>query len=121
MKKTDTEIMFLADTNPAKRTSRKDRKIAVEACEWAYSPRNWKLSRDIYEAYKTPSVYKVRAWERCKRLCAEMGGFDLAISAAGCQTFSVVFKYTDSETGELCCAYITRDYDRFAPVGGARI
>lgn len=94
-------------------TSKRGQKIAREAAEFAYSGRNWKVCRDIYEAYKTPSVYKVRAFERCKALCAEMNGFDLVISAAGCQTFSVVFSFMDEETGVLCYAYITRDYDRF--------
>jgi len=94
-------------------TSKQNQKIARAVAEWAYSGKNWKVCRDIYEAYKNPSVYKVRAWERCKALCAEMGGFNLVISAAGVQTFSVVFTFTDEETGVVCYAYITRDYDRF--------
>ena len=94
-------------------TAKKDRRIARRAAEWAYSDRNWKHYHDIYEAYKNPSIYKVRAWNRCKDLCARMNGWGLTISAAGVQTFSVVFSYPDEVTGEICYAYITRDYDRF--------
>ena len=68
---------------------------------------------DIYSAYKNPSVYKVRAWNWCKELCREMHGYDLIISAAGCQTFSVVFTFNERGTGRKCYAYITRDYNRF--------
>ena len=92
-------------------TSKKNQRIARDAASWAYSGRNWKNYKDIFEAYKNPSIRKVRAFEYCKNLCAELNGFDLVIPAAGCQTFSVCFKFYDE--GRLCYAYITRDYDRF--------
>lgn len=94
-------------------------KTAQAAAAWAYSPRNYKSASDIYTAYKTPSVHKVRAFERCKSLCARLNGYDLRIAAAGHQTFSVVFRFTDAETGKPCVAYITRDYDRFAFADGS--
>ena len=96
-----------------KNTSKQGQRIARNAAEFAYSGRAWKQFRDIYEAYKNPSIYKVRAWNYCKELCKEMHGFDLVISAAGVQTFSVVFKFKERGTGRLCYAYITRDYNRF--------
>ena len=93
-------------------TSNANRRIARERAESAYSNRRWTYG-DIYEAYDRPSREKVRAWDYCKRLYDEMGGFDLLIASRNTFNFSVVFKFSDSETGELCYAYITRDYDRF--------
>jgi hypothetical protein len=94
------------------RTSTHDRKIAHDAAEFAYNNRRYTCD-DIYKAYKNPSIYKVRAWQYCQRLCAELNGWDLIISAHGCQTFSVVFTYEHPETGVISYAYITRDYNRF--------
>jgi len=94
-------------------TKNRDRKIARAAAEYAYSGKSWKVYHDIFDAYKSPSIYKVRAWRYCQELCRRMQGFDCIISAAGCQTFSVCFKYPDEITGEICYAYITRDYNRF--------
>ena len=96
-----------------KNTSRKNQRIARAAAEYAYSGKSWKNYHDIFEAYKNPSVYKVRAFEYCKELCGKLHGYDLIISAAGCQTFSVCFKFRERGTGRPCYAYITRDYDRF--------
>ena len=94
-------------------TSTRGQKIARAAAEYAYSGKSWKNYKDIFEAYKNPSIYKIRAFENCKELCAKMHGFDLVISAAGCQTFSVCFKFRENGTRKLCYAYITRDYNRF--------
>ena len=94
-------------------TKKRDQKIARAAAEYAYSGKSWKACRDLYDAYKNPSIYKRRAFQRCVDLCNSMNGFNLLISSYGVQTFSVVFEYPDEETGELCYAYITRDYDRF--------
>lgn len=93
-------------------TSRKDQKIARAAAEYAYSSRRWTYE-DIFEAYSNPSEAKIRAWHRCQDLCRRMGGRDLIISSKNTMKFSVVFKFFDEETGELCYAYITADYDRF--------
>ena len=103
----------MKNSEMVKNTSRKNQRIAREAAEYAYSGRSWKVCRDIYEAYKSPSVYKVRAFRRCQELCEEMNGFDLVIASHGVQTFSVVFTFINEETGVVCYAYITRDYDRF--------
>lgn len=93
-------------------TPKADRRTARAAAEHAYNNRRWTYS-DIYKAYEKPSAAKLAAWERCKRLCRDMDGFDMLISSKNTMKFSVVFSFTDAETGELCYAYITRDYDRF--------
>ena len=105
-----TNEMILAHLNG---TKARDARIARAAATYAYSPKSWRPAyTSIYDAYKSPSVHKVRAFWRCKNLCSEFNGYDLVISAAGCQTFSVCFKFTAPD-GRPCYAYITRDYDRF--------
>jgi len=96
-----------------KNTSSKGQRIARAAAEYAYSGRAYKHFTDIYQAYKKPSTAKVNAWYYCKNLCKSMNGYDLVITAAGCQVFSVVFKFKERGTGRPCYAYITRDYNRF--------
>lgn len=93
-------------------TKKRDQKIARAAAERAYAFPRYTF-HSLWDAYGKPSENKVRAWDYCKRLCAEMGGFDMVISSRNSMVFSVVFKFADNETGELCYAYITRDYDRF--------
>lgn len=95
-----------------KNTSKAGQKKAREAAIYAYAHRAW-THDSIYSAYKNPSTRKVNAWFYCKELCKEMNGYDLIISAAGCQTFSVVFTFVERGTGRKCYAYITRDYNRF--------
>lgn len=96
-----------------KNTSKKNQKIARSAAAYAYSGRAWNTYTDIFSAYERPSIYKVRAWDYCKRLCAECNGYDLIISSKNTMQFSACFKFDDPETGELCYGYITKDYDRF--------
>lgn len=67
---------------------------------------------DIYEAYKRPSIYKVRAWHDCLDLCRSMNGWNIRIAAAGCQLFSVTFLYSDPDTGVIRVCWITRDHVR---------
>lgn len=92
-------------------TSKAHQRIARNAAEYAYNHRDWTYS-DIWDAYGKPSVYKVRAWEYCRELCANMGGWDMLISSKNTMQFSVVFRFTD-ENGRVGYAYITRDHDRF--------
>ena len=92
-------------------TSKKNQRIARETAQYYFDHKN-RLYSDIFSAYKKPSSKKIIAWNYCKELCKSMHGFDLYISAAGCQTFSVIFKFYDSKK-RLCFAYITRDYNRF--------
>lgn len=91
-------------------TSKANQRTARAAASRAYANRRWTFD-SIWTAYKTPSSRKAQAWEYCKSMCADMGGHDLIISAAGCQTFSVCFKF--EANGKPAYAYITRDYNRF--------
>lgn len=92
--------------------TKKSQRIAREAAVYAYAHPAYTY-RDIYEAYDRPSVSKVRAWEYCEQLCADLGGFDLVIASRNTFSFTAVFKFFDLETGALSYAYITRDYDRY--------
>ena len=94
-------------------TSKANQRIARAAAEFAYSGNKWNVCRTLDEAYGRYSTAKARAYEYCRRLYDEMGGFDFVISSHNCMVFSVCFKFIDDETGVLCYAYITRDYDRF--------
>lgn len=93
-------------------TSKRDQRIARERATAAFSRPAW-LYDDIYAAYSRPSFAKVRAWEYCKRLCAECNGWGLAIASKNSMVFTAVFQF-EGEDGKPAVAYITRDYDRFA-------
>ena len=68
---------------------------------------------DLGDCYKSLSSRKIKAFEYCEKLCAELGGWDLRIIGYNTMVFSVGFEYPDTDTGVVCFAYITRDYDRF--------
>lgn len=70
-------------------------------------------SHDLYDVYSSYSIYKARAYNRCRDLMLDMNGWGLRILSHNSQAFTVGFEYPDSETGEICFAYITKDYDRF--------
>ena len=92
-------------------TDKAGQRKARAAAEYAFRNRRYTYS-DIFTAYAAPSAEKCRAWDRVKRLCADMGGRDLLISGRSSHFFSAVFKFTD-ETGAECYAWITPSYDRF--------
>ena len=94
-------------------TSAARQRAAKSAYEWAYNPNNWNTCTDIYDAYDRPSRAKVNAFTYCKQLCNDRDGFDFCIIGHNTSTFSVGFKYYGKETGALCFAYITRDYDSY--------
>lgn len=50
----------------------------------------------IYKAYSRPSVYKVRAWERCEDIMQEYDGYNLRVVGYNSQTFSAAFT-TDTD------------------------
>ena len=95
-----------------KQTSAKGQKIARDRAGY-YLNGGGSYVTDIYEAYKSPSIYKVRAWEYCKDLCKRLRGRDLRIVGRNCTKFSVAFRFNERGTGRECYAYITADYDRF--------
>lgn len=73
---------------------------------------------DLYDVYETFSVYKARAWDRCKRISADYsytgGRPDIAdreplkILGANCFQFSAGFRY-ETKYGETFFVYITKD------------
>lgn len=75
------------------------------------APRKHEVAPNIWQAYDRPSARKVAAWHDCENMCRECDGFGLCITAASCQTFSVMFDFAHPETGELMRAHITRDYN----------
>ena len=91
-------------------TSRKDQTIARKAAEHAYMNRRYTYD-DIFTAYTSPSINKIRAWEHCKKLCHDLNGHSLIITGRSSHCFSVCFKFEDK--GRDCYAYITRDYSRY--------
>lgn len=50
----------------------------------------------IYKAYGRPSVYKVRAFERCEDIMHEFDGYSLRIVGHNCSQFSAAFT-TDTD------------------------
>ena len=69
---------------------------------------------DIDDAYSNCSHAKRNAWEYCKKLCADYDGWDLRIISKNTFAFSAGFYFISKETGCICFAYITKDYDRYA-------
>ena len=74
----------------------------------------WRYATDINEAYARPSVYKVRAWERCKAMMKEYDGNGIVILGHNCMMFSVGF--IGYINGLKHFFYITRDHDRALPL-----
>lgn len=50
----------------------------------------------IYKAYGRPSVYKVRAFERCEDIMHEFDGYSLRIVGHNCHQFTAAF-FTDTD------------------------
>lgn len=67
---------------------------------------------NIYQAYKTPSGRKVRAWEECEKDCATMNGYGLKVAGHNANIFSAGFLFNDDEGRKIYC-HITPTYDRF--------
>lgn len=74
---------------------------------------DWYTSRyglvDIYHAYKTPSVYKVRAWDAIREMCYRMNGTGLTVLGHNCMKYSAAFKAVENGIEKLF--YFTADYD----------
>lgn len=91
------------------------RVTARKTCDYMRALNNnpWRAYYDIYEAYKKPSVYKVYAWRNCIELCKAFNGYDLKITGHNCMSFTVVFKFIHPIHGNVCCAWITKDNNRY--------
>jgi hypothetical protein len=74
---------------------------------------NWYTNRygliDIHQAYKTPSVYKVRAWRDIAAMCERMNGHGLTVLGHNCMKYSAAFKAVEDGIEKLF--YFTADYD----------
>lgn len=68
---------------------------------------------DVYGRY---SAAKARAFRYCEELCEELNGYCLCITGHNSQAFTVGFEFPHPETGEICLAKITKDYNYFAPL-----
>lgn len=64
----------------------------------------------IYKAYSRPSVYKVRAFERCEDIMHEFDGYSLRIVRHNCDQFTAAFT-TDTDF-----YVITKDNIYFMPL-----
>ena len=67
---------------------------------------------DIFNAYGRPSVYKVRAWAHCQKVCEDMNGYGLTVTGRNSSFFTEGFKF-DYE-GETYNAKITASNCYFA-------
>ena len=63
------------------------------------------------DVYSTYSDGKAVAYNHCRLLCGDLGGWNFAITSANIFSFSVMFDFCHPESGELMRAYITKDYN----------
>lgn len=70
-------------------------------CGWAIS--------SLWGAYKSPSIYKIRAWEWCEASCREDGGNGLCITGRNCSRFTCAYFCSHHETGERCIVVHTAE------------
>ena len=73
----------------------------------------WHTSRsgliDIHEAYNSPSIFKVRAWNSIKDMCERMNGYGLTVLGHNCMKYTAAFKAVENGIEKLF--YFTADYD----------
>jgi hypothetical protein len=57
----------------------------------------------LYEVYGRCSSAKINSWEKIKRTCEEMNGWNLHITGASSHQYSCMyaFQHIDDETGEV--------------------
>lgn len=79
---------------------------------------SWKNSDnyELWHVYGSYSSAKINAFNYCERLMNDLNGWGLRIISHNIMQFTVGFEFDHPETGELCFAYITRDYNRFMKV-----
>lgn len=63
----------------------------------------------IWEAYKSPSMYKIRAWEWCQTDCRENDGHGLCITAWNTSKFTAAYFCYHHETAKQCLVVHTAD------------
>ena len=69
---------------------------------------------DLYDAYKSFSPAKAKAWEYCKELKREKNGIGLMVISAN--TFMFTAGFTFEEDGKQMFCYITPSADTFAKI-----
>ena len=65
-------------------------------------------ARELHQVYSRCSQAKRDAMDRCRRIQAELEGYDGRICSANSWQFSYAFQY-DDEVGDVCLCYITKD------------
>lgn len=78
----------------------------------------WQKSTDyeLWNVYDNYSYNKEKAMGYCRELQFSFDGRGLKIISHNTMAFTVGFEFDHPKTGELCFAYITRDYKRFMKV-----
>ena len=61
----------------------------------------------IYEQYVRPSAYKIAAFDRCRKMCADLDGRGLRITGGNCMQFSAAFRCVID--GQEVIIYLTKD------------
>lgn len=69
------------------------------------------IGETLDDVYKTYSRDKLVAYNYCRRLCEDLGGWNFAITSANIFCFSVMFDFAHPETGELMRAHITKAHN----------
>ena len=63
---------------------------------------------DVYDSW---SAAKERAYDYCRRMYADLDGWNFCISGSNSMAFSVMFDFANPNTGELMRAHITKCYN----------
>lgn len=77
----------------------------------AAAPATGGIGETLDDVYKSYSTRKAAAYNYCRRLCNDLGGWNFAISGANSEFFSVMFDFAHPDTGELMRARITPYYN----------
>lgn len=64
----------------------------------------------LEDAYQSASVFKYRAWNYCKQLANQYGGYNLKVISYNCHIFTAGFEYLD-DSGRLHFVKITKAHD----------
>lgn len=76
---------------------------------------------ELRNVYGTYSEDKEMAMNHCKAIKSELDGQYGIIIGHNSYTFSYGFQFVNPETGALCFAYITKDYDRFCEIDPSKV
>lgn len=72
--------------------------------------------RNIWQAYKTCSYAKEKAYHYCEELCYAFDGYGLTVVSTNCFKFTVSFEFLHPVNGNVCLAYITDNGDYYVEV-----